>query len=216
FGWEYKKKRRNLDEAYQQLLQYREDLDNPPLLVVCDLNRFQVHTNFTGTTKRVYAFDLDDLLNNQPTDTCPLPPLDVLRAVFFEPARLRPRQTSAQVTEAAAAEFAALATSLQQRGIDPQDAAHFLMRLLFCLFAEDIGLLPGRLFTRLVEATQQRPDEFTRRLRLLFDAMANGGSFGVEDIAHFDGGLFADDQARALTAQDLAVLARALRWTGPA
>src|SRR5438045_829844 len=53
FAWEYKGKRKNLDEAYQQLLQYREDLENPPLLVVCDLNRFKVHTNFTGTTKRV-------------------------------------------------------------------------------------------------------------------------------------------------------------------
>ena len=38
FGWEYKKKRKNLDEAYQQLLLYREALENPPLLVVCDLD----------------------------------------------------------------------------------------------------------------------------------------------------------------------------------
>ncbi len=49
FGWEYKKKRRNLDEAYQQLLLYREALENPPLLVACDLDRFEIHTNFTGT-----------------------------------------------------------------------------------------------------------------------------------------------------------------------
>ena len=58
FAWEYKRKRRSLLEAYQQLLRYREDLENPPLLVVCDLNRFEVHTNFTGTAKRVYDFDL--------------------------------------------------------------------------------------------------------------------------------------------------------------
>src|SRR5581483_3450925 len=39
-------------------------------------------------------------------------------------------------------------------------------------------------------------------------------SFGVEDIAHFNGGLFADDAALPLTEQDLIVLSRAsqLDW----
>ena len=61
FAWEYKGKHKNLIEAYQQLLRYREDLENPPLLVVCDLDRFEVHTNFTGTIKAVHKFDLDAL-----------------------------------------------------------------------------------------------------------------------------------------------------------
>jgi hypothetical protein len=88
------------------------------------------------------------------------------------------------------------------------------MRLLFCLFAEDVGLLPSRLFTRLVEGTRTRPAEFTRRVRGLFGAMAAGGFFGEHDIAHFDGGLFAADEALELTADDLGVLARAgsLDW----
>ena len=33
FAWEYKGKHKNLGAAYQQLLQYREDLENPPLLI---------------------------------------------------------------------------------------------------------------------------------------------------------------------------------------
>src|SRR2546423_260464 len=99
FAWEYKRTSRSLLEAYQQLLQYREDLENPPLLVVCDLNRFEVHTNFTGTAKRVYAFDLADLASPVPTPTSALPPLEVLRALFTDPDRLRPQQTTAQVTE---------------------------------------------------------------------------------------------------------------------
>ncbi len=49
FGWEYKGKHKDLVAAYKQLLQYREALENPPLLVVCDLDRFEIHTNFTGT-----------------------------------------------------------------------------------------------------------------------------------------------------------------------
>ena len=80
FGWEYKGKRKDLKAAYDQLLLYREALDNPPLLVVCDLNRFQVHTNFTGTTKRVYQFSLADLA------TDPAEPLRILRAIMLSQA----------------------------------------------------------------------------------------------------------------------------------
>ncbi len=48
FGWEYKGKRKNLEEAYKQLLLYKDSLENPPLLVVCDIERFVVRTNFTS------------------------------------------------------------------------------------------------------------------------------------------------------------------------
>ena len=68
FAWEYKGKHKNLTAAYHQLLEYREDLENPPLLVVCDLDRFEVHTNFTDTPTTVYAFDLDDLA--RPREPC--------------------------------------------------------------------------------------------------------------------------------------------------
>ena len=231
FAWEYKGKHANLRAAYQQLLQYREDLDNPPLLVVCDLDRFAVHTNFTGTAKRVYAFSLADLAAPVATEGSALPPLDVLRAVFTEPERLRPERTAEYVTEQAAAEFATLAESLRQRGVDPERAAHFLMRLLFCLFAEDIDLLPRRLFTRLVEQTRRQPAIFRELLQELFAKMRAGGFFGIDEIAYFNGGLFgndtpglhdqssqrsvqpwrSNDQTLELTAADLAVLERAAR-----
>jgi type II restriction/modification system DNA methylase subunit YeeA len=208
FAWEYKGKHKDLNAAYQQLLQYREDLENPPLLVVCDLDRFEVHTNYTNTQKQVFAFELADLLTNQPTATCKLPPLEILRAVFTDPGRLKPGQTTAQVTEAAAAQFSKLAESLRSRGVPSERAAHFLMRLLFCLFSEDIGLLPSKLFSHLVQSNIQRPAEFTKRLRQLFSAMSGEqGSFGEHDIPYFDGGLFSDDEAYDLTRDDLAVLA---------
>ena len=210
FAWEYKGKHKNLGAAYQQLLQYREDLDNPPLLVVCDLNRFEVHTNFTGTAKRVYAFTLADLANPAPTATTyALSALEVLRALFAEPERLKPQRTTEQVTATAAAEFATLADSLRANGQDPEEAAHFLMRLLFCLFAEDIALLPAGLFTNLVRKNRGRPAVFDKLLADLFDKMASGGFFGGEEIAHFDGGLFADSQVLPLSSPDLAVLGRA-------
>jgi hypothetical protein len=217
FAWEYKRKHENLAKAYQQLLKYREALESPPLLVVCDLDRFEVHTNWTNTPPEVHSFNLDDLIENRPTATCKFPPVDVLRFLFTDPDRLKPGQTTAQVTTQAAKEFSTLAEGLRDRGVPAERAAHFIMRLLFCLFSEDIGLLPDRLFTRLIQNNRRKPAEFTKKLRQLFAAMANeGGSFGPDDIPYFDGGLFMDDKAYDLTVDELGILAHAaeLNWGG--
>ena len=64
------------------------------------------------------------------------------------------------MTQEAAAQFAQLADRLRHDGTPPQEVAHFLIRCLFCLFAEDAGLLPDRLFTRIVTQARQRPQEF--------------------------------------------------------
>jgi type II restriction/modification system DNA methylase subunit YeeA len=216
FGWEYKGKHKDLKAAYLQLNDYREDLENPPLLVVCDQNLFEVHTNFTGTRPHVYRFTLDDLLTNAATASCALPPLEVLRDTFTAPEQLRPERAAARVTESAAAEFAKLATSLEQRGHEPEAVAHFLMRLLFCLFADSIGLLPDHLFRQMIELDRAKSASFTRKLRQLFAAMAtSGNSFGVHDIAWFNGGLFADDSVFDLTSADMSALraASALDWS---
>ena len=63
FGWEYKTKDKHatLDDAYRQLCQYREALGNPPLLIVCDIARIEIHTNFTGTAKQKHTITLDTL-----------------------------------------------------------------------------------------------------------------------------------------------------------
>jgi type II restriction/modification system DNA methylase subunit YeeA len=86
------------------------------------------------------------------------------------------------------------------------------MRLLFCLFADSTDLLPGHLFRQMIA----KPENFSRKLRQLFAAMATKGStFGPHDIHYFNGGLFADDEVFDLTTADLAVLkaAAALDWS---
>jgi type II restriction/modification system DNA methylase subunit YeeA len=215
FAWEYKGKHKDLLAAYLQLLRFREDLENPPLLVVCDQDHFEVHTNFPNTKKQVYSFRLDDLLSDAPTPNCALPPLEVLRALFNSPDELRPDTSSARVTEKAATEFAKLATNLEVRKIDPEKAAHFLMRLLFCLFADSIGLLPDHLFRKMIEIDKGRPANFNRKLRQLFAAMAKGDIFGVYDVSWFNGALFADDAIIELAASDLAILtaSASLDWS---
>src|SRR5450755_991931 len=163
FGWEYKGKHKDLKAAYQQLLKYREALDNPPLLVVCDLDRVEVHTNFTGTAKTVHAFGLDGFADSKN--------ILLLRNVFTNPDALKPGQTQKGVTEEVAGRFGRLADALDHRGVPAEAAAHFLMKLMFCMFAEDIELLPRELFTRTVANSRNDPTRLSRLLKSLFRSM---------------------------------------------
>ncbi len=184
FAWEYKGRHADLDKAYDQLLKYRESLENPPLLIVSDMAQIVVHTNFTNTVKRKVTFTLDDLLYPDK--------LALLRAAFTEPERYRSRQTTEEVTREAAIKFAQIAGLLRAYGEDNHEIARFLIRLLFCLFAEDINLLPNRIFSQLVRATRARPALFEQQLGELFAAMGVGGLYSLKDIPHIDGGLFDD------------------------
>ena len=80
--------------------------------------------------------------------------------------------------------------------------AHFVNRLVFCMFAEDVGLLPSGMFTRMLEQARRQPEAFAGHARILFGAMATGGWVGFEEVAWFDGGLFDDDSALPLWMKD--------------
>ena len=132
-----------------------------------------------------------------------------------DPERLRPGESRQALTERAAATFAELAQSLRERGHEPLQVAHFVNRLVFCMFAEDVGLLPDNMFTRMLQHARRRPDEFTDLSRDLFGAMASGGRIGFEAVAWFNGGLFDDDETRPLEREEIDVAQKgaALDWS---
>jgi type II restriction/modification system DNA methylase subunit YeeA len=201
FGWEYKGKKKNLDAAYDQLLEYRADLENPPLLVVCDMDIIRVHTNFNNAPTRTHEITLATL--DQPRN------LEILRHVFFAPDKLRPGVTSEAITEKASGHFAEIAESMRQRGLDPQAVAHFLVRVVFCLFAEDVGLLERGLFTRIIKGAGSDPKKFARYVGELFSAMSTGGDFLIERIRHFNGSLFDAGAVLELTTKEIAAIGTA-------
>ena len=198
FAWEYKGKHKNLDAAYKQLQLYREALENPPLMVVCDMDRFEVHTNFTGTGKHRYAFDLAGLAD--PAN------LDILRKVFTDPNALKPGITCEAITVEAAKQFGKLAAGMRDKGVEPLRAAHFLMKLMFCMFGEDTLLLPAGLFGKLLDTGKANPAMLPRLLQTLFEAMAQGGVYGSDIILWFNGGLFKDAEVLPLTSQEINTL----------
>jgi len=198
FGWEYKSKDANLDNAYEQLLRYRDALQNPPLLIVSDINNIIIRTNYTNLPTRTIVLTLDDLLTADGLKT--------LKTVFFNPEQLKPQETIESVTQEAARQFSTLANVLRKFGEEPQQVAHFLIRLLFCLFAEDIGLLPEKLFPRLLDQTRRNSKQFAEVLQQLFRAMNTGGFFGAEKILHFNGGLFDDDHVLQLDSDAMDII----------
>ena len=76
--------------------------------------------------------------------------------------------------------------------------AHFVNRLVFCMFAEDVGLLPDQMFRRMLDQARLRPERFAGMARSLFAAMKDGGAVGFEEVAWFNGGLFDDDRVLPL------------------
>jgi hypothetical protein len=203
FAWEYKAPGRDLAAALRQLMTYALALDNPPLLIVSDRQRIEIHTHFTGTPSECHTFELHDLLDARQRQR--------LRWAWTQPERFRPSRTTQDVTAEAAARFADLAQRLAARGHDPQTTAHFLIQCLFCLFAEDAGLLPARLFERILDKSAAAPEKLSPRLAELFAAMRAGGDFAMEDIAWFNGGLFQTLAPPPLDADDAAILREAAR-----
>ena len=195
FAWEYKGKRADLDAAFGQLRLYALALENPPLLIVSDMLRFRIRTNWTNSVSKTYEFGLDDLADAAARDR--------LKWAFSDPERLRPGETRQSLTEQAAQSFATVAQSLRERGDDPQAVAHFVNRLVFCMFADDVGLLPGHMFTRMLEQARRTPAQFADLAGDLFRVMASGGRVGFETVDWFNGGLFDDDTALTLEKSDI-------------
>ncbi len=218
FGWEYKGKHKNLEKAQDQLKLYRESLLNPPLLAVCDFDRYIIRTNFNGTVQETHEFTNDQV--DRPEI------LRILRALFEDPGFLKPQRTTAQVTENLAAQIAEVTRSLQSReSVELADArtraevqvaqkknlriARFLNRIIFCFFAEDTSLLPKKIFSDICKAGLDDPKLFAESLEQLFRVMARGGVFGHHKIRHFNGHLFEDSTVFELTEVEIRKLADA-------
>lgn len=205
FAWEYKGTKANLDTALGQLQHYAIALDNPPLLIVSDIGTaIRIHTNWTNTVSKVYEIAVTDLADPEKRGW--------LKAALSDPDTLRPTKTRQQLTEEVAGEFAELARSLRARGHHPEQVAHFINRLVFCMFAEDVKLLPDNIFTRMLERALDDSGQFEGFASSLFTAMKSGGHIGFEKVSWFNGGLFDDDLVFALDKKEIAIVHRAAKF----
>jgi hypothetical protein len=198
-------------DAYGQALSYAAAMENPPpFIVVCDLGYcFDLYATFDRGLHRPFPNALNHRIWLRDFAKEPKH-LDTLRRIWTEPHALDPSRHAAKVTRRVAERIAKLARSLEEQKHPSELVAKFLMRCLFTMFAEDVGLLPPRTFTNLVkDYWLPNPPSFVGLggVSALWQAMNDGATAPlIGKLLRFNGGLFADTSAIPLKRPDLELL----------
>ena len=195
---------RMMEKAFYQAQSYTLFLTNkPPFLMTCDIgSHFELWMSFSGNyggygAREVIAIErlLDEKI------------FDRFVAIFSDPQSLNPEKYRARVTREVAGTLAKLAKWLEEQGKEPQEVANFLMRCIFTMFAEDVRLLQGEIFTRaLQERWIPEPSRFKSEIEDLWKVMNTGGKFNFDAIPQFNGSFFANAIAFDLPREQLEVL----------
>jgi hypothetical protein len=199
--------------ARGQAEQYAKALPEwPPFLIIVDVGHsIEIYADFAGLGKHYTHFPdtssfrilLRELTNREVRQ--------YLKTIWLDPLSLDPSRHVAKATREIAARLALLGRSLEKAGNNPERVALFLMRSLFTMFAEDIGLLPKNSYRELLRGLRGKPQTFAPMMRSLWSNMNRGG-FSPElgdDILRFNGGLFENTDAIALDADQLELLINA-------
>lgn len=200
-----------LRKAFGQVRTYVGHLpaERPPYVMVLDVGRtLIVWDRWNGDYGGYNAGRRIDLtrLADSPADA------DLLHDIWANPANRDPRSRAVAVTKDIAAKLAKLASDLEKQGYEQERVARFLMRLVFTMFAEDVELLPGEPFRRIIEeAALANPEEFIPLVGELWQAMDKGGRFLLKRVLHFNGHFFADAEVLPLSREALALLLDASR-----
>jgi hypothetical protein len=208
---------RNFDilmrKAFNQAVDYVHLLPTdhaaPPFLIVADVGHcLEIYADFSGTGRgyayfpdrkgyRVYLSELRD------------PKVQArLAAIWSDPHSLDPAREAARVTREIAERLAEVSKALEAQGARAADVAHFLMRCIFTMFAEDVELLPKDSFRGLLRKSLDSPERFPQRVKELWTAMDKGGESMAIDatVLRFNGGLFKDTTAFELGREEIGEL----------
>ncbi len=191
----------------------------PPFILTCDVGHcFELYADFTGTgraygqfpDRKGYRIYLEDLRKEEVRG--------LLKTIWTDPHSLDPTKQSARVTREIAARLAAVSKRLEDNGANAEHVAHFLMRCLFTMFAEDTDLLPRGSFRQLLEKSVADPRHFPHRLKQLWKDMNTGAEFSAvidARVRHFNGGLFRDTIVFELGQEEIGELlaAASADWT---
>ena len=170
----------------------------------------RAYTQFRGRTG--FRITLEDLRRPQ----C----RELLRTIWTDPHSLNPARESARVTRQIADRLAKVSRSLESN-YQPEEVALFMMRAIFCMFAEDVDLLPRGKFTQLLQECVAAPRSFVPLVEQLWSKMDTRDSseryfpYFDADIRYFNGNLYRDARAFPLQAEEIGELVAAAKhkWT---
>lgn len=184
----------------------------PPFVLVCDVGHcIEVYANFRQDGKaysqfpdrqsyRIYLEELRDPATRAR-----------LVAIWSDPASLDPSRRSARVTREVAERLAAVSKALEDDGHPADHVAMFLMRCLFTMFAEDIGLLPEKSFQALLKRCVEDPNKLGPLVGQLWEAMDRGGfAIAIEaQVRQFNGEFFKTRTVLPLRREEIGELCQA-------
>jgi len=205
--------------AHGQAQQYARALPaaegRPPFLIVVDVGRnIELYSEFTRSGASYVPFPDPRSHRIRLADLHSADVQHTLKAIWADPLSLDPARRSARVTREIADHLAKLAKSLEQAGHPADTVAAYLMRALFTMFAEDVGLLQRHSFTGLLEKYRNQPDNLPHVLTQVWQEMNSGSAFSPaleQRILRFNGGLFADPAALPLDKHQIDLLIEAAR-----
>lgn len=206
-----------MKNAFNQAWDYANrldaDHDRPPFILVCDVGRgIDVYADFTGQGRNYRPFPNPKRRHIALSDLADPEVQTRLRAIWTDPLALDPALERAKATRDIAIHLAEVSKSLEEEGTPAEDAATFLMRCLFAMFAEDVGLLPPDSFTRLLNESLEAPSTtFMKMAEDLFKAMDEGGdSIALRTVVRrFNGAFYKNRRAFPLKRQAIGALIEA-------
>lgn len=173
----------------------------PEYVVLCAFKRFEIWEPGKFPKAPRVKFDLDELPDRYTS---------LLFLTGGEPV-FNARQES--VSLEAAGKLADLFQGLEKRGEgDPQSRRRFVLQAVWCMFAEDMGQIPGQGFTRVVDDLIANPrrssaDDLGRLFEYLNDPSPERPTHGLyAGVPYANGSLFAEPSRIDLTPEELALL----------
>ena len=157
---EMKSRGKNLADAYEQLKDYVFHLkadEMPELLMVSDFDTIVLFRRSAGEKKQFKTKDLHKHIRR------------FAEIAGYE--TTREIEDQAAVNVAAAVKMAKLHDALKAHGYEGHELEVYLVRLLFCLFAEDTGIFPLQSFLNYVENSKAEGSDLSERIGKLFEVL---------------------------------------------
>lgn len=185
---EQKSAGKDLDGAEMQAREYVVSLppaQRPPVLIVCDFARLRIVDILLNKS---HEFHLEDLPDN----------LQYIEAIVKRESGAA-TEVQVEADQKAAKLMANLYLLLEKYGYSGHEASVFMVRVLFCLFADDTRMWSGRLFQKLIEDTNSEGTDLGPRIANLFALLDTPKSERkgpqdpfMADFPYVNGGIFAE------------------------
>ncbi len=157
---EMKSRGKDLEAAYHQLHKYMQHLPEdeiPDLWVVCDFVNIRL---WRRSTNEIWNFKTKDLRKH----------IKKFAGIAgYETERIHENQVEVNVK--AAEKMAKLHDALKSHGYEGHDLEVYLVRLLFCMFADDTGIFPKDNFLNYIEQSKPDGSDLSDRIARLFEIL---------------------------------------------